>query len=270
MIEFDELRINNGEPFQKEKWNGLLDWVAENPLNLTPQTLTLTNPEGNSTLQIEAKNSHNVIQSSANKPVVINPNASNVGIGTNSPTAKLEIAGGGGTSIDLKVNGRIRSNNNSGGLWVASDRFVGGHSTNKIGFYNNGKWRLTIQNNGHVGINTNSPRTTLEVNGTLMAASYLYSPNSTSKLIEFKTFSNLGNNVDKNTGFNTSDWNAAIVGFKSGSADIQENDSGTLFNMYMSRRGSRWHIIADFRTHRRHENWTVFVMFVRKEISRRA
>ncbi|HKE97545.1 MAG TPA: hypothetical protein VKG45_01230, partial [Actinomycetes bacterium] len=89
----------------------------------------------------------------------------NVGIGTTSPGAKLTVAGGGGMNIDLVVNGRLQSNNNDGGLWVAGDRFVGGHTTNQIGFYNGNAWRLTVLNNGNVGIGTTTPAAKLTVAG---------------------------------------------------------------------------------------------------------
>jgi hypothetical protein len=78
----------------------------------------------------------------------------NVGLGTDTPSAKLQIEGRGGTNVDLLVNGRIRSNNNDGGLWITNDRFVGGVSTTKIGFFNKG-WRLMVQNDGHVEIKGN-------------------------------------------------------------------------------------------------------------------
>jgi len=91
----------------------------------------------------------------------------NVGIGTTSPRARLEVAGGGGSSIDLLVNGRLQSNNNDGGLWVASDRFVGGFDTNKIGFFNGSAWRVAVLNNGYVGIGTTTPSAMLTVNGDL-------------------------------------------------------------------------------------------------------
>lgn len=80
-----------------------------------------------------------------------------------SATGKLEVSGGGGTNVDLLVNGRLRSNNNDGGLWVAENRFVGGHSTDQIGFWNNNAWRLTVQSNGNVGIGTTGPPWKLSV-----------------------------------------------------------------------------------------------------------
>jgi hypothetical protein len=43
---------------------------------------------------------------------------------------------------------------------------VGGSATNKIGFYNKG-WRLLVQNDGNVGIGTDSPTARLHVNGSL-------------------------------------------------------------------------------------------------------
>jgi hypothetical protein len=66
-------------------------------------------------------------------------------------TGKLTVSGGGGTNVDLTVNGRLRSNNNDGGLWVTEDRFVGGLETNKIGFWNGG-WRLAVGNDGQIEI----------------------------------------------------------------------------------------------------------------------
>ncbi len=76
----------------------------------------------------------------------------NVGLGVDAPQAKLHIVGNGGQSVDLLVNGRIKSDNDDGGLWVSNDRFVGGTSAQRIGFYNNKSWRLLVHNNGKVDI----------------------------------------------------------------------------------------------------------------------
>ena len=74
-----------------------------------------------------------------------------LGVGAATPQAKLHVMGQGGANIDLIVNGRLQSNNNDGGLWVASDRFVGGHSTNQLGLWNGNAWRLTVRPDGNVG-----------------------------------------------------------------------------------------------------------------------
>lgn len=108
----------------------------------------------------------------------------NVGLGVDAPAAKLHIGGKGGTNVDLLVNGRIKSNNNGGGLWIASDRFVGGTATNKIGFYNKG-WRLLVQNDGNVeikgklGIGIANPMSALSLGSALSPIKLALYQNST-------------------------------------------------------------------------------------------
>ncbi|MGI5132198.1 tail fiber domain-containing protein [Pseudonocardia sp. CA-107938] len=80
----------------------------------------------------------------------------NVGVGTGTPTARLHVAGASATSVDLLVEGRIRSNSNDGGLWIGPDRFVGGYR-DRVGFYTGGVFRLSVLPNGHVGIGTTEP-----------------------------------------------------------------------------------------------------------------
>ena len=75
----------------------------------------------------------------------------------------LSVTGKGGLNIDFTVNGRLRSNNNDGGLFISDTRFVGGHSTNHIGFWNTGGWRLTVNQAGNVGINHLAPESKLTV-----------------------------------------------------------------------------------------------------------
>lgn len=78
-----------------------------------------------------------------------------------------------------------------------------------------------------------------------------------------------------NTGIHTSSYNAAIVGFSTGEADIDEGGRvATFMKLRMVSKGaggfrpvSVWHIDADLKTHSgKHAKWTVEVMFIRKEL----
>lgn len=91
----------------------------------------------------------------------------NVGIGTSSPSARLEISGVGGGTVDLKTTGRIWSNSSSGGLWLnnTQDGFVGNNSGN-IGFWTAGAgWNALqiVKSSGYVGIGTSSPGSRLHL-----------------------------------------------------------------------------------------------------------
>ncbi len=76
-----------------------------------------------------------------------------------------------------------------------------------------------------------------------------------SKPLFLKTFTNLGDNIDHDTGFSTSSWVCGIVGFQALDGDINENGAGTILRMYMRQQYGRWRIRGDFRSHHDHENW---------------
>lgn len=87
-------------------------------------------------------------------------NTGNIGIGTTAPTARLDVQGGGGITVDMKVNGRLVTGDasNSGGVWLnsAQNILVGQSSATTAGFYLGGAWRMLIDNSGNVGIGTTS------------------------------------------------------------------------------------------------------------------
>ncbi len=160
----------------------------------------------------------------------------NVGLGTDAPEAKLQIEGQGGTSVDLLVNGRMRSNNDNGGLWISDDRFVGGLETNKIGFFNN-SWRLVVQNDGNVGIGTDSPSAKLHVNGSLtcgdLKAGVVQFTRMKSIIGEFVTISAAGANISgtltanriNSSGIQTTTINAKSLRNIGDKKNVQYNDS---------------------------------------------
>jgi hypothetical protein len=98
-------------------------------------------------------------------------NAGNVGIGTTSPSGKLDLEGAGAIYLDLNStdNGgrEIRFQNNGSTqayIWHSGTYLaMGGGSNNNSVF----------MSNGLVGINTASPSTTLDVNGEIKAANGL-------------------------------------------------------------------------------------------------
>jgi len=95
-------------------------------------------------------------------------NAGNVGIGTTSPTDKLDISSTTGSQLRLTRNAGTEYStlysDSAGGLIISS--YSGGSSNYQI-FRINSSEKLRIINNGNVGIGTTSPNAKLAVNGNL-------------------------------------------------------------------------------------------------------
>ncbi|EAY28287.1 LamG domain-containing protein [Microscilla marina] len=191
-------------------------------------------------------------------------NVGRVGIGTNDPSFKLDVQG------QMRVN-----HNNIRGLTVENSPNQDGEHPSEV-FLNGGKksgsvgisesrglylWANGDQVNikdGKVGIGTNNPQATLDVNGELKIGG--------EKPFVIKRFRNIGYNLLYNTGYSTSKYNAAIVGFQTNAGG---NPSDKTFGMklHMSP-ASTWSIEADIYTEGGHEYWEfVDVMFISKALS---
>ena len=114
---------------------------------------------------------------------------------------------------------------------------------------------------GKLGIGTANPQGTLDVAGAVKIHGQ--------RPIIIRRYINLGDNINFNTGYASSTYNAAIAGFRALHVDIQENDTGDFMQLYMNVVNGIWHIMGDLRSHNDHENWHVDVMYIRTELSER-
>jgi hypothetical protein len=113
--------------------------------------------------------------------LILNRDGGNIGIGTSTPNAKLDIAGTIKIADGSQGAGKVLTSDTNGvASWqvpatmVETDPKVGSLSNNKIPRWN-GTSLLdgSIMDNGHVGINTNTPQRTLDVYGDIAQGMWL-------------------------------------------------------------------------------------------------
>ena len=181
---------------------------------------------------------------------------------TNKPatTAAIELHG-----YARRGKGLFLSDMDQPGKWFIGKGYgydgigVGYNKTSeKTEYKENAKF--FINTNGNVGIGKTNPQATLDVNGDIRVSK---------KPIEFKKFSNIGDNTNYRTNYRTSEWICGVVGFISGAGDIHESITANIIRVH-TQPGSDgwWYIQADFLTQNQGgENWTVWVIAIKKDIS---
>ena len=175
--------------------------------------------------------------------VFIDNYGGNVGIGTSSPSNKLDVAGGaefngetyirGTSNIGLRIQATDQGIGGSDGLRVginATHAFVWNYENTPLSFGTNGSQKATILANGNVGIGTTSPTTKLDVKGTAMFVNVTgNSYNENIRLPEANSgYSSvvLGGPVARTSGTGTDQW--TILKYPSDQFAIRNNNSDKL------------------------------------------
>ncbi len=113
-----------------------------------------------------------------NYPISLNPNGGNVGVGTSSPGAPLEVSKSAGGEM-------LRLTNGTGTLYAGVDAnppWFGTSSDDHLRLVTNGTEKVRIESGGRVGIGTDTPAYKLDVDGDiqLRGQGLVYHANETS------------------------------------------------------------------------------------------
>ena len=141
----------------------------------TSNALVRVRDDNNVTLDIGTSSGKVWLQSSdatnmgTNYPVSMNPNGGNVGVGTISPGAPLEVSKSSGGEI-------LRLTTSTGTLYAGADAdppWFGTSSNDHLRLMTNGTEKIRIESGGKVGVNTVTPLANLHVTGNTYVTSDL-------------------------------------------------------------------------------------------------
>ncbi|MBL9170834.1 MAG: hypothetical protein JNN07_24090 [Verrucomicrobiales bacterium] len=150
----------------------------------------------------------------------------NVGIGTSTPSGKLTVNGGvrarggapgGGGANDNGFAFTANGGDNDSGMFSSAD--------GQLEFYGNSAERLRITPSGNVGINTATPTATLEVNGSIKAASVTVNGLTVNGPVNAATFNGEKAPAVFTVGGNVNVWRDVLV---DGTALLGDADGGRI------------------------------------------
>jgi hypothetical protein len=161
---------------------------------------------------------------------LIYDNGTNVGIGTTSPSQKLQVEGVSGTAIGVKTPwsanayGQLRFETGAGESSIRS--YVPGNSTNGLQFFTysgSETVKMTILGDGNVGIGTTSPSAKLHIlsNGSIDNGAEIYlqhNNNNTTDVVSTIQFANNDGSVAMIQGGTTGANNTGYISFSTDNA----------------------------------------------------
>ena len=270
--------------FNGDSQTGLTLKAFSNPSD-SSSLFRVVSPDGTEGLRVE----HNGHLTTSNNLGVEGGGSSYVkgklGIGHNAPTSLLHLKGSGakilvdgrngansGQTGYLEIQGARDSDNNLFGSIRFSNYDRDGADTDTV-LCSINAYRSDVDGGGlkfYTGREgVSSEAMAISKSGHVYLQGSLYTKGV--KPIEFNWFYGFQGSV--NTGYSTTEWNAAVVGFKAVGGDINESDvssSTVMIQVYPKGISGEWHIVSDFRSHSsEHEVWDVKMMFVRAELSTR-
>jgi len=188
-----------------------------------------------------------------------------VGIGTNTPHQRLEVNKA-NANTRLRINrttnayeGFVEFSTGDAGKWL-----VGVDNNNddfRIYTYDGAATVLTIDGaTGNVGIDDNSPGALLDVNGDVFVKG--------SKPIVIRRYTRSNDETHTfTTGYSTANWSAAVIGFNFGTCDIDEGGAEASWRVSCEKGATNWEIKVEGHTHNNHPDWTIDVMFIKRQLT---
>ncbi|HIH48810.1 hypothetical protein J4460_03140 [Candidatus Woesearchaeota archaeon] len=98
--------------------------------------------------------------------LVLNTTSGNVGIGTSSPSAKLDVKGGAVLTDRVFGFSAVQQGNSSVGVFISAP------VSQSMGFFTNSGERVRIDSLGNVGIGTTTPLSPFDVNGSIVMSQH--------------------------------------------------------------------------------------------------